>query len=968
MATVKFPSEMAPATSIGGNDKLMISKEATGEAYQATFNQAKEYLNITGIELEPLVGGDTEATALVVPNGPAGEQRTVEVASGKYYDFGSGSQLADADKRWKAYWSGTAWSLKDMGELPIPANKIDEWTAGTYTLGVQKIYQGQVWEVIVTSTSSTPGVNGDWKPVSGIETSETPIYNSANDVVIGEWIAGSNGVIVEDDNGKRTVNLLFGDSFDYIKINGRDSFFSGIYFRDGSGNPVGYVSKPGNTIIKSSEVPANAKGIILNLKNPNDTGNRDISSTLSVVVVRNVVIDNINSRIDTIENTSLTKKTIKESYKYGDQPDGFTISSTGVVSANAGYSIAEIDISNAYLIQLANFPSGLRTKWFYDANNNPLFSIDKFTNGDIYLQDYNLDAKTLRFVVKTPTVALDPSSLVNVTFDDVQNSLFRSDLAQLTDVYKKINKQGELHINIGEILAANGNIGNNVDGAWTGLIPIPETYNYFEITGVPTGLNSKIFYNKFGLIVGSLTLNNGIVDRGSVPDDAEFIGFNVKTATAGDGTLTTKIVFIEDDLAGVGVPDITFGIPSVIPVVVGTQMNLYYSNLALKPFNDKTELFWLEGPELNNAKVNPFQWKTVRTNRALQYSPLIGGETVDITAKCRASDYTVIGERKFQLKSIPNTGGNNIRKVILIISDSQVDTTFDGGKSSLGPYLRDMLIQSGDIDAIFVGTQNFGATIYGNDVSENRTVYCRTEAYGGTTYPYFYEATSPFWSAAKNDTDFVAWLESMRNIEGNPMGLQAGDVLDYVFCPCGANDFLLNYPQLDPTPIIERAKIMMQKVWQDYPNCKYIIGMPTMGSHYWGQDYRRRWNIAYFDAVVKEFEKPEYSGKVLIASEGLWSDDLYANRIVRPYREPYARIVDAKNQLINKLKQEGLTEQQAIDTVINDYGLKVEERMLEKWENEYPATNDVTHSGYVGAMQQADCIYAVLRASIMDLI
>lgn len=118
MATVKFPSEMAPATSIGGNDKLMISKEATGEAYQATFNQAKEYLNITGIELEPLVGGDTSGTALVVAPGPSGEQRTAEVASGKYYDFGSGPQLADADKRWKAYWSGSTWSLKDMGALP----------------------------------------------------------------------------------------------------------------------------------------------------------------------------------------------------------------------------------------------------------------------------------------------------------------------------------------------------------------------------------------------------------------------------------------------------------------------------------------------------------------------------------------------------------------------------------------------------------------------------------------------------------------------------------------------------------------------------------------------------------------------------------------------------------------------------------------------------------------------------------
>lgn len=119
MATVKFPSEMSPATSIGGNDKLMISKESTGEAYQATFNQAKDYLAITGIELEPLVGGTTSGTALVVPNGPAGEQRTAEVASGLWYNFGSGPVQADASKRWKAYWNGSSWSLKDMGALPV---------------------------------------------------------------------------------------------------------------------------------------------------------------------------------------------------------------------------------------------------------------------------------------------------------------------------------------------------------------------------------------------------------------------------------------------------------------------------------------------------------------------------------------------------------------------------------------------------------------------------------------------------------------------------------------------------------------------------------------------------------------------------------------------------------------------------------------------------------------------------------
>lgn len=101
----------------------------------------KALLTIEGTEMEPLVGGTTSGTALVVPNGPSGEQRTAEVSSGKYYDFGSGPQLADANKRWKAYWSGSSWSLKDMGALPqvqtVPVAKKDgseAWSlGGAYT-------------------------------------------------------------------------------------------------------------------------------------------------------------------------------------------------------------------------------------------------------------------------------------------------------------------------------------------------------------------------------------------------------------------------------------------------------------------------------------------------------------------------------------------------------------------------------------------------------------------------------------------------------------------------------------------------------------------------------------------------------------------------------------------------------------------------------------------------------------------
>lgn len=101
----------------------IVVDDGTPIGKRMTKASLKALLTIEVTEMEPLVGGTTSGTALVVPNGPAGEQRTAEVSSGKWYDFGSGPVEASADRRWKSYWNGTSWVLKDMGELPVnPVN------------------------------------------------------------------------------------------------------------------------------------------------------------------------------------------------------------------------------------------------------------------------------------------------------------------------------------------------------------------------------------------------------------------------------------------------------------------------------------------------------------------------------------------------------------------------------------------------------------------------------------------------------------------------------------------------------------------------------------------------------------------------------------------------------------------------------------------------------------------------------
>lgn len=246
MATVKFPSEMSPATSIGGNDKLMISKEATGEAYQATFNQAKEYLNITGIELEPLVGGDTSGSALVVSPGPIGEQRTAEVASGKYYNFGSGAVLATADRRWKAYWNGSSWSLKDMGALPTTdlTGYISEPDLGKVSIGKnefnpsliqdgKKIVSGGgiVSEAGCKSVIGQHVVGGQLYTISGIPVDALKylVFRNASGAVLASQQFNAIPKVVIATAGAVTVDYTI-----KLSTDASDSVFSTLMFEKGN--------------------------------------------------------------------------------------------------------------------------------------------------------------------------------------------------------------------------------------------------------------------------------------------------------------------------------------------------------------------------------------------------------------------------------------------------------------------------------------------------------------------------------------------------------------------------------------------------------------------------------------------------------------------------------------------------------------------------------------------------------------
>lgn len=119
MATVKFPQEMDASPTIAGDDKLMIAKATTGEAMQATFDSAKQYLNITGIEVKAVTGGATEETAVVLSPGPDGQVRKMSGVTGWFKNAGGTPWLAPTTNDNSNWWDGTTWSLGSSVPLPM---------------------------------------------------------------------------------------------------------------------------------------------------------------------------------------------------------------------------------------------------------------------------------------------------------------------------------------------------------------------------------------------------------------------------------------------------------------------------------------------------------------------------------------------------------------------------------------------------------------------------------------------------------------------------------------------------------------------------------------------------------------------------------------------------------------------------------------------------------------------------------
>src|SRR5690625_3461005 len=132
MATIKFWSEMTKATTVDGEDKVMIGRNATGEAMYADFQYLINQAGMNSSDYIP-VDGNT------LPDGGEGNKVTF-AAPGTYTQSGGDDVVVPENSLGIITWDGDEWVLGSV--ISVPGAPSDEVVEG----GQMPVSQDAVWE------------------------------------------------------------------------------------------------------------------------------------------------------------------------------------------------------------------------------------------------------------------------------------------------------------------------------------------------------------------------------------------------------------------------------------------------------------------------------------------------------------------------------------------------------------------------------------------------------------------------------------------------------------------------------------------------------------------------------------------------------------------------------------------------------------------------------------------------------
>ncbi|TYP89429.1 hypothetical protein BC792_12730 [Sphingobacterium allocomposti] len=233
---------MPTPTTIKGTDKVLMSNGDNGESMAPQFDQLKQYLSITGIDLNP----SDYPPGSALPTGPLGENRRITNVIPGSYTWNGNTYTVPEGYTGTLFWNGSSWSLTTQ-ELPVP-----EGTNLVVKNGTEIVNQDGVFRAVDPITAGiAPNVFYNAYTIN--HSSSVPgVYNSV-------------GVVTnQGELGYRRTNILPATS-NKIKIKNVLYAFSLLFFNEQNVFVASTLLKVGEGVY---DLPAGATKFAFNLEHP----------------------------------------------------------------------------------------------------------------------------------------------------------------------------------------------------------------------------------------------------------------------------------------------------------------------------------------------------------------------------------------------------------------------------------------------------------------------------------------------------------------------------------------------------------------------------------------------------------------------------------------------------------------------------------------------------------------------------
>ncbi|GEM_PF-1577555 len=847
-------------------------------------DELKNGLAIEGIELDPVTGGATSATATVLAPGPAGQLRKREASPG-WYSVGGQTVEAVKGHRWIWGWSGTAWALWDMGTIvgdPGKDANLGDWSdQKTYTwintADQYVLYQGKLWSIAADQTATSadvPGVSTKWVLKSteivqrtGQNTTSSPSQKLLTDmtlvgnVSVVTWVSGSyinqNGGISLLDGYHRTQPIIVPDGLRKLHLTGNIRYGevqNNISFYDFSGAYISGLQISNSTDEKTIDIPVGATSYMLS--NPQSYG--EISSFFSVADVGKAVV----SKEFQIDTTVIR------------WVEGYYLNSLGRATVNSSWSVSRFIYipDNSFLLSLRVTAGSTLTvssvAWYARADESSYISSVTTTGPSTYRKVGIIKPAGARFMRITSTTAL--IGLAKVSIGNVFQLFDNEELNSVIDTFKQVLPTAT----IGQYINGSGKISPASGWAYSDYMPCkPGIIGAFSGTSQLTGSTvvNKISYykakNEDSFISGVRMSNAGLItwvdEVIEAPAEANYYRVCASNQTYYNTLrislkLSMWLSIIEREAMAakaVAVSESRLIVPRYLDSVIGRNNDFYLDFSYLGTYDD---------PETIIVQGNDSQAPIARRGKALRHVPLVTSTNNNLTYTLRDRSMNVIESKVMTLRPVrKDVGDGTTQKQVCLSGDSLVDNT------AYAQEVYALLAQDGDFVINRIGTRGSTAVHEGrgswawehyvNPLYENSD-------YAGKRNAFMKDGVLNF--QAYMNTNFPNLVR--KEIDIMSMNLGTNDVGQGIVVRTDAEiEVMMN-----------NAKIFIDAFFsadRGFPNAKFMLGLCSPGAPELptadrsGTIFRR--SIGKFNQrVIDLFDNGKYNPNLTVVMHGAYID------------------------------------------------------------------------------------------------